>query len=107
MSEKIYCGNGKGRNFDGGGSVVNVTLDVDVLAMAFKEHGWTTDAGKRKIKVKVCTNRDGTDNYGNTHYAEVDTWKPDPNRQHSDRSQPYQAPQQSPPPASFEDDIPF
>jgi len=76
MSDKIYCGNGKERTFDEGGSIVRILLDVDVLAKHFKEHGFTTEQGKRKITINVSTNRE-VDRYGNTHNATIDTWKPE------------------------------
>lgn len=74
-SNKIYCGNGKEKTFQDGGSIIEVMLDVDDLAKNFNEHGFTTQQGKRKIKVKVCRGRN-IDQYGNTHYVEIDTWKP-------------------------------
>lgn len=76
MPEKIYVGSGKERTFDGGGSVVTVTIDVDDLINACKDHGFTTETGKRKIRLKVGSRRD-IDRFGNTHFVEVDTWKPD------------------------------
>lgn len=79
MSNKIYCGNAKEKRFNDGGSIIEVMLDVDVLAKSFKEHGFTTEQGKRKIRIKVCKSRE-VDQYGNSHYAEVDTWKPDASR---------------------------
>ena len=33
--------------------------------------------GKKYIKLKVVKKRE-TDQYGKTHYVEVDTWKPEP-----------------------------
>ena len=76
MPEKIYVGSGKERTFDSGGSVVTVTIDVDDLINACKDHGFTTEGGKRKIRLKVGSRRD-IDRFGNTHFVEVDTWKPD------------------------------
>lgn len=76
MPERIYVGNGKEKTFDKGGSIVTITIDVDDLINACKDYGFTTEAGKRKIKLKVGTRRD-IDRYGNSHYCEVDTWKPD------------------------------
>lgn len=82
MSDKIYCGKGKERHFENGGSLIGVMLDVDTLAANFKEHGFTTNGEnpRRKIKVNVYQNRDGADQYGNTHYVTIDTWKPDTGR---------------------------
>lgn len=105
MSSKIYCGNGKEKRFDDGGSIIAVMLDVDVLAKSFKEHGFTTEQGKRKIKIKVCKSRE-VDQFNNTHYAEVDCFRPDPSKRVNNQSQQPQ-PQQGLPTENFEDDIPF
>lgn len=100
MGDKIYCGNAREKRFNDGNSVLNATIDIDALTKAFNEFGWTTDAGKRKIKVKIAANRNGADQYNNTHYIEVDTWKPN--------SQPVENKPAAPAlPASFESDIPF
>jgi len=76
MAERIYVGSGKERTFDGGGSIVTISVDVDKLIDACKDYGYTPDSGKRYIKLKVNQRRE-TDQYGNTHSVEVDTWKPD------------------------------
>lgn len=94
-SDKIYCGNGKEKFFNNGGSIIEVTLDVDVLARNFNEHGFTSNGQNpsRKIKVKIAARRE-VDSYGNSHYVEIDTWKPNQNGQQGG----YQQPQQGPPP---------
>lgn len=76
MPERIYCGNGKEKRFEGGGSIVTITVDLDTLILEFPNYGFTTDAGKRKIRLKVGQRRE-VDQYGNSHLVEVDTWKPD------------------------------
>lgn len=76
MSERIYCGNGKEKRFPDGGSIVTITVDLDTLIREFPNYGFTTDAGKRKIRLKVGQRRE-VDQYGNSHLVEVDTWKPD------------------------------
>ena len=76
MSDKIYAGNGKAYRFDDGGSVINVMIDVDALAHNFKQYGFTTEQGKRKMRIKIHENRE-PDRYGNTHFVTVDTWKPE------------------------------
>ena len=81
--DKIFCGSGKKKEFQNGGSINTVSLDLDVLNAQFEEYGFTTTGGKRLIKVKVSTKKDGADQYGNTHSAEIDTWKPEP--QNNDR----------------------
>lgn len=32
--------------------------------------------GKKYLNIKICENKNGVDNYGNTHYIEVDTYNP-------------------------------
>ncbi len=72
---KIYCGSAKEKTFNDGGSILNVSLNLDDIENAFGEYGFTTQAGKRIIKVKIGKRRsEGA--YGETHTVEVDTWKP-------------------------------
>ena len=93
MSEKIYIGNGRQKTFQDGGSIINLTIDLNGIKDHFEKYGFTTDAGKKKLKLVVQKRRE-IDQYGNSHYITVDTWKPEQ--------------QQAPPPAEeFEDDIPF
>jgi len=97
MGNKIYCGNGKEKQFQNGGSLIEVMLDIDTLAKNFDAYGFRTQAGKRKIRVKVCQSRE-VDQYGNTHYVEVDTWKPSPQggqAPHQQKYQPASQPQQT------------
>jgi hypothetical protein len=75
MSEKIYVGNGKKKEFDNGGSIINVMINVDDFAAAYAKYGFKTTGGKNMIKLNIGSRRD-PDDYGNTHYVQVDTWKP-------------------------------
>jgi len=34
----------------------------------------------KKEKLKIAKKKDGADEYGKTHYIEVDTWKPEPKK---------------------------
>lgn len=133
MSDKIYTGNGKEKTFDGGGSIITLTLDIDQLVREYGNHGFKTDQGKRKIRIKVARSRQ-EDQYGNTHYSEIDQWHPDTymspepielvggTRQSSQQpsqsqtTNPFPSYKPSSPPTSafngngqkkFEDDIPF
>ena len=92
MSEKIYIGSGKEKIFDNGGSVINCMITLDGLAQIFKDHGFTTQNGVKKLKLIIGKRRE-IDQYGNSHYVQIDTWKPDQ--------------QTAPPTDKFEDDIPF
>lgn len=96
--DKIFCGSGKKREFNNGGSITQVMFNLDVLNKYFEQYGFTTDQGKKMIKVDVATLRNGPDQYGKTHSVSIDTWKPD-NQQ-----------QQAPPSGNnqgFQDDPPF
>ena len=107
MADKIYCGNGKEKKFDNGGSIVSITVDIETLQRNFAEYGFTTEQGKKKMRLDVSERR-APDNYGNTHAVTVNTWKPDGAGQ--GQSQPEYTPE-NPPPAdelpSFDDDIPI
>ena len=76
MTDKIYCGNGREKNFNNGGSIINVTVDLDTLIREFDNYGFTTEQGKRKVKLIVGQRRE-IDQYGNSHHITIDTWKPD------------------------------
>lgn len=70
MSDKIYVGSGKKHpDYE----IVNVSLCLSDLP---KEHIFEYK-DKKYIKLKVAEKRE-PDQYGKTHYVEVDTWKPEP-----------------------------
>jgi hypothetical protein len=75
MADHIYCGSGKEKTFGDGGSIITVTLNVDEILAQYDAYGFTTNAGKRTIKVKVGPRRT-IGQYGETHTVEIDTWKP-------------------------------
>ena len=120
MENKIYCGSGKEKTFQDGGSSISITLDIETLQRFFKEHGFTTQQGKKKMKMNV-SKRIETDQYGNTHSVSIDTWKPDPTQFPTKQQQnQQQMPQQSggfesyKPPSGpvnnndgYDDEIPF
>lgn len=70
--EKIYVANGI-EKFDG--DVVEFALNLSKLKDA-GEHVFEFN-GQKYIKLKVCKNRDGMNQYGKTHYVQVDTFKPE------------------------------
>ena len=76
MTDKIYIGSAKKKDFQDGGSLINIMLSLDGMAEHFKNYGFTTDQGKKKIKL-ILSERREIDQYGNSHYVTVDTWKPD------------------------------
>lgn len=105
---KIYCGNAKEITFNDGGSLIAATLDLGMLLQHEEEFGFTTTGGKRTIKIKVCQSRE-TDRYGNTHYLEIDQWKPDGSRAAAPKPAPNygSTPPPGPPSPNPDDDIPF
>jgi len=68
-TERIYVGSGV-EKFDGDQVVCSLCL-TEIP----KEHVFEYD-GKKYIKLKVVKKRE-EDQYGKTHYIEVDTWKPE------------------------------
>ena len=69
MSEKIYCGSGI-EKFNG--DLVELNLCLSDIP---KEHIFEFN-GKMYTKLKSCKKRE-PDQYGKTHYLEVNTWKPE------------------------------
>lgn len=105
MSDKIFCGSGKDFHFDNGGQSITITLDMTLLWEMAKQYAFTAQqSGKKMMRLKVVTKRQGPDQYGNTHYVEVDTWQSNQNQggfppqgQPQGYGAPQGAPQQSPP----------
>tara|TARA_R110002096_G_scaffold65613_2_gene159665 strand:+ start:1634 stop:1912 length:279 start_codon:yes stop_codon:yes gene_type:complete len=76
MSDKIYVGSGK-EKFDG--NLIDVTINLSKIGVCTEQiFEYGTD---KYIKLKVAKKRDGEDEYGKTHYIEVDTWKPEPKQE--------------------------
>ncbi len=72
MADKIYCGNGK-KITTRYGDMMRLSLsESDLQALQDNlENGW--------VNVKVCERREPSQS-GMTHYLEVDTWKPNQDR---------------------------
>jgi|TARA_Y100000015_G_scaffold27599_1_gene26746 hypothetical protein len=70
--EKIYVGNGT-EKFDG--DLVEFSVNLSKLNGDAKQHIYEYN-GEKYIKLKVAKKKGGADEYGKTHYVEVDTWKP-------------------------------
>lgn len=110
MNDKLFCGSGKKVEFGNGGSIMKMSICLDDLEAALAQgYGFTSGrSGKRYVRVEAKRKRD-PDERGNTHYLEVDTWKPN---QSNPRTAPpkespfanYSGPQRE---DKFEDDIPF
>tara|TARA_R110002096_G_scaffold337171_2_gene530518 strand:+ start:905 stop:1177 length:273 start_codon:yes stop_codon:yes gene_type:complete len=71
--EKIYVGSGV-EKFDG--DLVQASVCLTDITNNAKDFIFEYE-GKKYIKLKVVKKRE-TDQYGKTHYVEVDTWKPEP-----------------------------
>jgi NTP pyrophosphatase (non-canonical NTP hydrolase) len=100
MADHIYCGSGKDKEFQDGGHLLTITLNIDEILAQYDAYGFTTNAGKRTIKVKVVRRRE-IGKYGETHTVEIDTFKPNAQNasqstQSSQSAQPYQKRQESP-----------
>ena len=87
-TEKIYIGTAKEKVFDDGGSVIKITMSLDGMKEHFDKYGFITDKGMHKIKLIVSKRRE-EDQYGNTHYVTIDTWKPEPTETPSEKEEDY------------------
>lgn len=73
MSEqKTYCGSGKEKKFDNGGSIISVSVCLD----DYPEEFINEYKGKRYLRLNIASKRE-PDQYGKTHSVSVDTWQPD------------------------------
>jgi hypothetical protein len=75
-TEKIFVGSGK-EKFEG--NMVQTSLCLTDITNNAKEFIFEFE-GKKYIKLNVCKKRE-IDQYGKSHYVEVDTWKPEPKKQ--------------------------
>ena len=69
---KIYVGSGK-EKFDG--NLIDVSINLSKISGASKDYIFEY-GGDKFIKLKVVKKKE-IDEYGKTHYVEVDTWKPE------------------------------
>jgi hypothetical protein len=70
QSTKLYCGSGK---IVGQYGIISMSVCLDELP---QEYITTAKNGKRYINLKCCPKKT-PDQFGKTHYLEVDTWKPE------------------------------
>ena len=68
--DKIYVGSGK-EMFEG--SLVNTSINLSKISRNAKDYIFEY-GGDKFIKLKVVKKKE-TDEYGKSHYIEVDTWK--------------------------------
>lgn len=76
MSEnKIFIGKGKAvEKFDG--NLIECSICLTDISSEAGEHIYEYN-GKKYINIKVQKRKDGADQYGKTHFIEVNTWKPE------------------------------
>jgi len=72
MSDKVYLGNGK-ELF--GGDMISFSIDLTKLSQC-KDYFFEYN-GNKYIKLNICKKKGGEDEYGKTHYIQVDTFKPE------------------------------
>jgi len=84
--KKIYVGNGT-EKFDG--DLVEFSVNLSKVTAEAGEHIFENKDGQKFIKLKVVKKRDGVDQYGKTHYVEVDTWKPEAKKEETSDSLPF------------------
>ena len=77
-TEKIYVGNGV-EKFDG--DLVEFSLNLTKLKSDAGSHIFDGTNGDKYIKLKVVKKRNGADEYGKTHYVEVNTFKTEPKKE--------------------------
>lgn len=73
MSDKIYVGTGKAREFPDGGQILKMAFsanDVDALRHNLRD-GW--------VRINISKRREPSQS-GQTHYGTIDTWQPTGNR---------------------------
>ena len=71
-NEKIYLGSVK-EKFQA--RLVNTTINLSKISKTCKDYIFEY-GGDKYIKLKVVKKREGEDEYGKSHYVEVDTWNP-------------------------------
>lgn len=72
-TERIYVGNGV-EKFDG--DLVEISVNLSKLGKEGSEFMFEYN-NEKFVKLKVSKNRDGENEYGKTHFVEVNTYKPD------------------------------
>ena len=98
--KKIYVGSGK-EKFDG--NLIDVSINLSKISGASKDYIFEY-GGDKFIKLKVVKKKE-TDEYGKSHYVEVDTWKPESSASAEDKGMSFGDPVKNE--EKYDDDIPF
>ena len=102
MADKIFCGSATKKEFRDGGHVINVSLEIDDLEKYFTEFGYINKAGKHFVKLKISQRRE-VGKHGETHFVEIDQWKPDQSYSGQSRQNAQQNAMAAPPRATERD----
>tara|TARA_R100000152_G_C6752661_1_gene176374 strand:+ start:588 stop:875 length:288 start_codon:yes stop_codon:yes gene_type:complete len=87
MSEKketIYCGNGKEKKFDDGGSIVNFTVHLDKI----RDHVYEYE-GKKYVNLTMSALKGGANEYGKTHSVRINDFEPDSSKKKGGEDLPF------------------
>ena len=98
--KKIYVGSGK-EKFDG--NLIDVSINLSKSSGSSKDYIFEY-GGDKFIKLKVVKKKE-TDEYGKSHYVEVDTWKPESSASAEDKGMSFGDPVKKE--EKYDDDIPF
>ena len=98
--KKIYVGSGK-EKFDG--NLIDVSINLSKISKNAKDFIFEY-SGDKYIKLKV-TKKKEMDEYGKSHYVEVDTWKPESSASAEDKGMSFGDPVKKE--EKYDDDIPF
>lgn len=75
--QKIFCGSGRQKQIRDYPPFYSVTLNLSELGNAVRAgYGWKDNDGNQMIKIDLVQRREPSRS-GSTHYATVDTWRPD------------------------------
>ena len=98
--KKIYVGSGK-EKFDG--NLIDVSINLSRISETSKDFIFEY-GGDKFIKLKVVKKKE-MDEYGKSHYVEVDTWKPTSAATAEDKGMSFGDPVRTEQP--YDDGIPF
>ena len=91
-TKKYVRGNCKEVTFNNGGSLINVSFNVNEFLSGVGENKVAECADEKGwVKITVAPKRE-VDQYGNTHSAYLNEYKPDPNYQSKAGNPPVDAP---------------
>tara|TARA_B110001452_G_scaffold138806_2_gene115399 strand:+ start:962 stop:1207 length:246 start_codon:yes stop_codon:yes gene_type:complete len=71
VNETIFLGSAK-TLFDG--NLIKGSICINDILEHFKNYGTETETGKQFLPIEVCK-RKSPDDFGNTHFIKLNTWK--------------------------------